>query len=134
MEKIKLLIRLLRPKEWIKNLFIFAPLIFAMQFTVPSQIGLAILAFCLFCIAASSVYIVNDILDKNADQLHRTKRYKRPLASGQITTRQALYLLIFLYVLLSFALVFFPHITHYILIYILLNFLLLSSPKLKMPP
>lgn len=64
------LIKLTRPKQWIKNLFVFAPLLFAGQFLQPGKIGAAVTAFVLFCIASSATYIVNDIRDREVDRLH----------------------------------------------------------------
>ncbi len=81
--------RLLRPSHWTKNLFVLAPLLFsgrAREVDVAISAGLAFVAFCL---AASSVYAFNDVLDRDADRRHPTKRL-RPLAAGQITTRQAM--------------------------------------------
>lgn len=81
--------RLLRPSHWTKNLFVLAPLLFsgrAREVDVAISAGLAFVAFCL---AASSVYAFNDVLDRDADRRHPTKRL-RPVAAGQITTRQAM--------------------------------------------
>ena len=81
--------RLLRPSHWTKNLFVLAPLLFsgrAREVDVAISAGLAFVAFCL---AASSVYAFNDVLDRDADRRHPRQRL-RPLAAGQITTRQAM--------------------------------------------
>jgi 4-hydroxybenzoate polyprenyltransferase len=81
--------RLLRPSHWTKNLFVLAPLLFsgrAREVDVAISAGMAFVAFCL---AASSVYAFNDVLDRDADRRHPTKRL-RPVAAGQITTQQAL--------------------------------------------
>jgi 4-hydroxybenzoate polyprenyltransferase len=81
-------LRLLRPKQWIKNLFVFAALIFARDlFTLP-LLGLATAAFVIFCLASSGIYIINDILDVEHDRNHPVK-CRRPIASGRITEGRA---------------------------------------------
>lgn len=78
----------LRPKQWIKNFFIFLPLIFGKKlFVFPANLK-TVIAFCLFSLAASVVYLVNDIIDIEKDKLHPTKRL-RPIASGKVGVRQA---------------------------------------------
>ncbi|MCD6517551.1 MAG: decaprenyl-phosphate phosphoribosyltransferase [Candidatus Aminicenantes bacterium] len=77
-----------RPKQWIKNFFILAPLIFSQNlFNVPLLIKSAI-AFAAFCLLSSSLYILNDIRDLDEDKHHPVKS-KRPLASGEINRTQA---------------------------------------------
>lgn len=78
----------LRPKHWIKNLFVFMPLIFGQKlFSFPenAQVSAIFLAFCLM---ASSVYILNDLLNLEEDKNHRVKRL-RPIASGKIAHSSA---------------------------------------------
>jgi len=88
MKVIKLL-ELLRPKQWIKNLFIFAPLLFAGELLHFEILFKSIIAFFAFCGTSSIVYIINDILDKEADKVHKEKKY-RPIASGKISISEAL--------------------------------------------
>lgn len=83
--RVPALFALLRPRQWIKNGFVLAPLLFSGEFLDRSAIGPAVLAALLFCLGASAVYIVNDWRDIARDQLHPTKRFTRPLASGAIT-------------------------------------------------
>jgi len=83
--------RLLRPRQWTKNLLLFAALIFAKELFVPHSVLLALLAFAAFCLASSSVYVVNDLLDVERDRLHPEKR-NRPIASGAVSRRNALLL------------------------------------------
>jgi 4-hydroxybenzoate polyprenyltransferase len=85
------LIRLLRPRQWPKNLLVFAAAIFADQLFVPMSAGLAGLAFVAFCLASSSVYVINDLMDAEVDRQHPVKR-SRPIASGEIGTRPAIWL------------------------------------------
>jgi len=82
------LIRLLRPRQWSKNLLVFAAAIFANQLFVASSVSRAALAFLSFCLASSSVYIVNDLMDAEVDREHPVKR-SRPIASGEIGKRTA---------------------------------------------
>jgi decaprenyl-phosphate phosphoribosyltransferase len=81
-------LRLLRPRQWIKNLLLFAALVFARQLFVPRSIALAALAFVAFCLASSSVYVVNDLVDVERDRQHPEKRL-RPIASGAVPVRSA---------------------------------------------
>jgi len=76
-------LRLMRPRQWSKNLLVFAALVFADRLLVGESIGLATVAFAAFCAASSSVYVVNDLLDAERDRLHPKKRH-RPIAAGQV--------------------------------------------------
>ncbi|MFH1879121.1 MAG: decaprenyl-phosphate phosphoribosyltransferase [Candidatus Omnitrophota bacterium] len=78
----------MRPKQWIKNLFIFLPLVFGRKmFSFPENV-LAVAAFFLFSLIAGAVYIVNDILDAERDKTHPVKSL-RPVASGRLKARAA---------------------------------------------
>ncbi len=85
------LIRLLRPQQWPKNLLVFAAAIFANQLFVVTSASLAGLAFVAFCLASSSVYVINDLMDVEVDRQHPVKRL-RPIASGEIGKRSAIWL------------------------------------------
>lgn len=78
------IIRLLRPKQWSKNVFVLLPLFFDKKFTDLRLLGLTVLCFIIFSLAASAVYCLNDILDRKADALHPVK-CKRPIASGAVS-------------------------------------------------
>jgi 4-hydroxybenzoate polyprenyltransferase len=82
-------VALLRPKHWIKNVVVFAPLIFSKGLFSPSQFLTSSMAFVAFCLTASAVYILNDIADVESDRAHPEKR-NRPLASGAIGRGAAL--------------------------------------------
>jgi 4-hydroxybenzoate polyprenyltransferase len=82
-------LRLLRPKQWTKNLLLFAALVFARKLLEPAAVLEACLAFAAFCLASSSVYVVNDLVDVERDRAHPDKRH-RPIASGQVSRRSAL--------------------------------------------
>jgi decaprenyl-phosphate phosphoribosyltransferase len=87
-------IRLLRPRHWIKNLFVLAPLIFSGLFTRRSETLLALAGTFLFCVAASIVYVINDLADLRIDALHPVKRLTRPLASGAVSVTTARVILV----------------------------------------
>jgi decaprenyl-phosphate phosphoribosyltransferase len=93
-------LRLLRPKHWVKNLFVLAPLIFSGLFTHRWDTLLALLGVFFFCVAASIVYVFNDLADRPNDALHPIKRLTRPLASGAVTVTAARMLLLGLSILL----------------------------------
>ncbi len=96
---------LLRPKHWIKNLFLFAPIFFSGQLFAKENFFDLILGFIAFSLTASSIYIINDLQDIEADQKHPEK-CKRPLASGAISKNHAL-ILFLICVLAGFVLAFF---------------------------
>lgn len=73
----------LRPKQWTKNLLVFAALIFSIKTVSVDMLVNSAVAFILFCTVSSCVYIVNDYIDKEADRRHPEKRY-RPIASGRL--------------------------------------------------
>ena len=80
--------RLLRPRQWTKNLLLFAALVFAKKLFDADAVVLASLGFAAFCLASSSVYVVNDLLDVERDRRHPDKR-DRPIASGAISPGRA---------------------------------------------
>ncbi|NSL86453.1 decaprenyl-phosphate phosphoribosyltransferase [Chitinophaga solisilvae] len=84
-------IKLLRPKHWAKNAFLFIPLFFAGEIFIVEKIMEVLLAFVAFSITASSIYIINDYQDIEADKKHPEK-CKRPLASGAVSKPMALVL------------------------------------------
>lgn len=86
------LLQLLRPKQWIKNFFVLAPLFFSSGFFDLHRLSLALAATAAFCFASSAVYCLNDLIDCKADRAHPVKCY-RPIASGAVSIGQALGLL-----------------------------------------
>ncbi len=76
-------LRELRPRQWTKNLAVFAPLLFARAVTVPGAVWHASLAFLAFCALASGLYVVNDWVDRGQDRLHPDKKL-RPIAAGEV--------------------------------------------------
>ena len=83
---------LLRPKQWVKNLFVFSPLFFAGQFTAGHKLWLLALGMLAFNCVASGIYVLNDYRDIQVDRLHPEK-CQRPFASGAIPTSHAFWLL-----------------------------------------
>ncbi len=81
-------IKLIRPHHWIKNFFVWAPLVFSGRFD-RSSILMEFIAFFSFCLASSMVYVINDIVDVDKDRAHPVKRFSRPIASGEISIWQA---------------------------------------------
>jgi decaprenyl-phosphate phosphoribosyltransferase len=117
------LIKLMRPKQWVKNCFVLAPLVFSSRFLEIDALVHSVLAAIFFCIASSAAYIVNDIRDKEKDQRHPTKSVTRPLAAGIVSVRQALILLFVLYIVLVIGAFLFTNVILVISAYILLNVL-----------
>ena len=83
------LLRLLRPHQWLKNGFVFVGVLFGHAWHSPEKITTALLAFAAFCLLASGVYVLNDLIDREGDRQHPKKRL-RPLASGTVTVPMAL--------------------------------------------
>jgi 4-hydroxybenzoate polyprenyltransferase len=73
-----------RPKEWIKNVFVFAGLLFSGKFNQPHDVLEAFLTFVAFCLISSAGYFVNDLIDVELDRKHPTKRF-RPLAARELS-------------------------------------------------
>lgn len=115
------LISLLRPRQWIKNFFVFAPLLFSGHFLNGDSIKFSLLAFLYFCIASSASYIINDIKDIENDRMHPKKSKSRPLAAGLISIRSAVILLIVLFSIMISALLIMPQVLMVISAYLLLN-------------
>jgi len=78
-----LVFRSMRPRQWTKNLILFAALIFSQNIFSPLLLFKALAAFAIFCFLSGCVYIINDLLDLKQDQIHPIKS-KRPLASGRL--------------------------------------------------
>lgn len=83
------LLRSMRPRQWPKNAFVFAALIFDLQLIQIDSVLRALAGFVLLCLASSAVYLVNDLADIEADRSHPLKR-KRPLASGALSPSVAI--------------------------------------------
>lgn len=95
MISIKLVLQLIRVKQWYKNLLVFAPLLFGDLLFSTDVLFPVIDAVLIFCMISGIIYILNDINDKDRDSYHPKKK-KRPLPSGLITVREALFIVIIL--------------------------------------
>jgi 4-hydroxybenzoate polyprenyltransferase len=116
------LLRLARPKQWVKNGFVLAPLVFARAFHDPNAIAHAIAALALFCVASSATYILNDLRDIERDRSHPVKSWSRPLAAGTVKPRTAIALLVGLYAVLIVGVIWSPSVMAVIAGYLALNF------------
>ena len=93
----KIIIKLLRVKHWVKNLFIFIPLFFSGDFFSSEKFIPTTIVFIGFSFIASFIYIINDVFDKEFDKIHPEKKH-RPIASGKISIRQSLIIGVFVLV------------------------------------
>ena len=113
--------QLLRVSQWIKNLFVFVPLMFSLHLFEADYFLASLKAFVIFCLASSFIYVINDIIDIKADAVHPKKKF-RPLPSGKISKQSAWItsIIIFLFLIaLSF-------ISPIEFIYFLVSFILLN--------
>jgi len=115
------ILTLMRPKQWIKNAFVLAPLLFTGQFVIMPANGKALFAAFLFCLASSATYIVNDIRDLECDRRHPKKSKTRPLAAGTLSVPVAFVVLVGLYTILLYGWIVTPRASGVILCYLLLN-------------
>lgn len=95
------ILKIIRPKQWLKNVFVLVPLFFGGSLTDVSDILASLLAFLAFSFTASSIYCLNDIVDVEADRQHPVKCH-RPIASGEVTVAQG-HLLMGIMAVLGFA-------------------------------
>ena len=118
---LKDLIKSMRPRQWSKNIFIFAALVFDKQLFNPDSFLRTLAGFALFCLISSSVYIFNDLADVEADRQHPEKK-NRPIASGALSSRIA-WLAGVLLLLISLGLGYFlaPSFAWVLALYFLLN-------------
>ena len=86
---IKALIISLRPKQWLKNLIVYAGIVFSLRLFVLGDLLKVSYAFLLFCAVTSTIYLLNDLVDRASDRLHPKKKF-RPLASGQLSPTVAI--------------------------------------------
>ena len=96
--KVSSIIKLMRPHQYVKNLFIFLPLFFALKITDIALLTNALIAFIAFSLTASAIYTLNDYHDIEEDKQHPKKK-NRPLASGTISKPQAIVIMLVLLVL-----------------------------------
>jgi 4-hydroxybenzoate polyprenyltransferase len=113
--------KLMRPKQWVKNGFVLAPLMFSGAFLGAGAVSHALLAVLLFCVASSATYIINDMHDIERDRRHPKKSKTRPLAAGIVSIPAALILLAALYAVLVWGWFVAPKVVMVIAAYLVLN-------------
>lgn len=89
MRVVAALVRTVRPHQWVKNVFVAAPLVFSRHLTNPAYVVRTAIAVLAFCLLSGAVYAFNDVRDVEADRAHPKKRH-RPIAAGVISERTAL--------------------------------------------
>lgn len=89
--RLKYILKLMRPKQWLKNFFVFAAIIFSGKFENKNIFFLNLGVFALFCLISSAVYVLNDLVDVEKDKQHPDKK-NRPIASGKVSKTQAMIL------------------------------------------
>ena len=104
------IIKLLRPQQWIKNLFVFLPLFFDRHLFDADYLIPCILAFLAFCMATSGIYCFNDIHDVEADKRHHEKS-KRPIASGKVSKMTG-YIVMLICLAISLVIIYFTNRTN----------------------
>ncbi len=88
MDKIWYILVSMRPKQWTKNLVLFAGVVFSKRFLEPSLVWKSFLGFLFFCVLSGAIYIINDLFDRVRDQGHPSKKL-RPIASGALDATTA---------------------------------------------
>lgn len=109
----------LRPKQWVKNVFVFGPVVFSHQFLYTEALLKSLLAFAIFCCTASALYIFNDIWDKKSDAEHPTKKH-RPITSGKISIFMAWGVIVILALMAAVGIIILPSILPMLSVYILM--------------
>ena len=121
LESIVAVLSLMRIRQWVKNGFVFAPLLFSGELFNIESIDRAAAAALLFCAASSATYVINDLRDIEADRNHPKKSKSRPLASGLVSKYTALILLGMLYFILVCGYFVMPKVMLVITVYLILN-------------
>lgn len=117
------ILNLLRVKDWLKNIILFFPLIFSNQLLNTQIYNNLILAFILFSISASFIYVINDISDIESDKIHPKKKLKKPLANNEISIKFSYLLILILLILIIFLTIYMENLLAHVLAYIAINFI-----------
>jgi 4-hydroxybenzoate polyprenyltransferase len=117
-----LILRSMRPKQWTKNIILFAPLIFSQNITNKQLAISSLISFMVFCLLSGSVYILNDLIDIKQDKVHPLKS-KRPLASGRL---RPIYAVITLLVLMGLSVYISLNYLNYLFIIVAGSYLILQ--------
>jgi len=102
------ILRLIRTHQWVKNLFVFVPLMFSMHLFEWNYLSNTILAFLIFCLASSAIYVINDIADIESDRAHPVKK-NRPLPAGDISVPIAIIIASLLLVIVFLSMMYFNY-------------------------
>ena len=114
-------LQLIRVHQWIKNFFVFVPILFSLHLFDKDYLLTTLFAFFVFCLASSAIYVINDLVDIDADRSHPLKN-NRPLPSGAISKPSALITAALLLALVSWLIFYF----NYEFILIVISFLVLN--------
>lgn len=126
------LLKLIRPHQWLKNVFVMIPMFFGGSLLDPSDILASVITFFAFSFIASSVYCFNDIIDVDADRRHPVK-CKRPIASGAVSLKSAWALMALMFLLSAVTVCMLDTYEHIvsvgliILVYYILNILIVQN-------
>ncbi|MBA2629766.1 MAG: UbiA family prenyltransferase, partial [Thermoleophilaceae bacterium] len=84
-----LVLETMRPRQWVKNVFVLGGLVFAGETFNAEKVGIALITFAAFCLASGAAYLVNDVVDREADR-HSMRTASRPIARGDLAPRTAI--------------------------------------------
>lgn len=115
-------INLMRLKHWIKNILVLFPLVFSGNLLEREKCVGTILGLVSFCLASSAIYIVNDLRDIDSDRMHNVKK-NRPLASGDVSKVQGMFLIVLLLICITVICLFNRSGWIYVVIYFFINLL-----------
>ena len=116
-------LKLVRVPQWVKNFFVFVPLLFSQHLFDVDYFTTTLFAFVVFCLASSLIYVINDIIDIEADKAHPTKK-NRPLPAGSISKRSALIVAVVLTAVIVILLPQFnKEFIYFVTVFVLLNLL-----------
>jgi 4-hydroxybenzoate polyprenyltransferase len=120
-------LRLIRVHQWIKNIFVFIPLLFSLHLFNKDYFITTLFAFLVFCLASSAIYVINDLVDIESDRVHPVKK-NRPLPSGAISQTAAiitasLLLVLVLWLMMYFNIEFILLVVAFVMLNMLYSFL-----------
>ena len=116
-------LNLIRIPQWVKNFFVFVPLLFSKHLFDIDYLLTTLIAFVVFCLASSVIYVINDLIDIDSDKAHPVKK-ERPLASGKISKKSAYLVAVVLFVIIIILLPEFNiEFIYFVIGFILLNIL-----------
>lgn len=114
-------VALLRPREWIKSLFVLAPLLFSGKFRDPAAVEAALLAALVFSVVSSATYVWNDLCDRGDDAMHPVKRHTRAIAAGRVPVAAGRAYLVFMLLASAGVMYLLPVVVPAVLAYLILQ-------------